>query len=106
MNEVLLSPPVAFSVLFLLFMGIAHALRHRAAASAPNKQKLEAYSGGQRDVDHRIAQDYSKFYVFTMIFSVMQVMVLAVATAPAGVLTLPLMYVAAGGLALLIAFSR
>ena len=34
------------------------------------------------------------------------VMVLAVATAPAGALTLPLLYVGAGCLALLIAFRR
>ncbi|MBR5429197.1 MAG: hypothetical protein IK116_01585 [Firmicutes bacterium] len=106
MNELLLSPPIAFLLLLLLFLGVSHALRHRAAASAANKQKLEAYSGGRRGVDHRIAPDYGKFYVFTLIFAIMQVMVLAVATAPAGLLTLPLLYLAAGGLVLLIAFGR
>lgn len=106
MTDILLSPPIAFLFLLLLFLALSHAMRHRAAASGANRQKMEAYSGGMRDVDHRIAPDYGRFYAFTLVFSVMQVMVLALATAPAGALTLPLLYVAGGGLALLIVFRR
>lgn len=106
MTDIILSPPIAFAILLLLFLAVSHALRHRAAASTASRQKTEAYAGGQQGADHRIAPDYGKFYVFTMVFSIMQVLVLTVATAPAGALTLPLLYVASGGLALLIAFSR
>ena len=106
MTDILLSPPIAFSILLLLFMALAHGLRHRAAASGANKQKMEAYAGGQSGVDHRVAPDYVKFYALTLIFTVIQVLVLTIATAPAGALTLPLLYAAAGGLALLIAFRR
>ena len=106
MTDILLSPPIAFIILLLLFLALAHGLRHRAAASGANKQKMEAYAGGHSSVDHRVAPDYGKFYAFTLIFTVMQVIVLALATAPAGALTLPLLYVAACGLALLIAFRR
>ena len=94
MTDFLLSPPIAFAALLLLFLGLAHAMRHQAAASSAGKHKTEAYAGGVRGVDQRQAPDYSKFYAFT------------VATAPAGALTLPLLYVAAGGLALLIVFRR
>jgi hypothetical protein len=106
MTDFLLSPPIAFAALLLLFLGLAHAMRHQAAASSAGKHKTEAYAGGVRGVDQRQAPDYSKFYAFTVVFPIMQVLVLAVATAPAGALTLPLLYVAAGGLALLIVFRR
>ena len=106
MTDILLSPPIAFLILLLLFLGLSHALRHRAAAGAVNKQKTEAYSGGQQGVDHHVTPDYSKFYAFTLVFAILQVMVLAVATAPAGTLTLPLLYLAAGGLVLFIVIRR
>ena len=80
-----------------------------ATFAAPGKEslrKLESYACGQREVTHNVVPDYGQFYPYAFFFTIMHVLVLVVATAPADALTLPLLYVAAGVLALLIIFRR
>ena len=101
----LLSPPIAFAALLLLFLALNHAVRPLAAQGRASKRKPEPAPGGP-DADHSQAPDYGGFYAFSLFFTVMLVMVLVVSSAPAGELTLPLLYVAVGGLSLLIIFGR
>ncbi len=104
MTNFLLSPPI--TVLLLVFVGLGLSY-FSATLAAPGKQsdrKLEAYSCGQRHVTHNVSPDYGQFFPFAFFFTIMHVLVLIVTTAPHGALTLPLLYVAAGVLALLIIF--
>lgn len=106
MSQILLSPPGAIIILILVGCIFSHGVKSLSAKGQDNTRKLEAYACGQRNVLHSVSPDYSQFYPYAFFFTVMHVLVLVVATAPAGALTLPLLYVAAGVLALLIVFRR
>ena len=51
-----------------------------------------------------MSPDYSQFFPYAFFFTIMHVLTLIIATAPVDALTLPLLYVAVGILALLIIF--
>jgi NADH-quinone oxidoreductase subunit A len=106
MTQIILSPPVALIILLLVGMGLSHVLSSLAATGKDDERKLEAYACGQRNYVHNVSPDYSQFFPYAFFFTIMHVLVLIVATAPKEALTLPLLYVAAGVLALLIIFRR
>lgn len=106
MTEIILSPPVTLIILILLGLGLTHVVAGLAATGKDEERKLEAYACGQRNYVHNVSPDYSQFFPYAFFFTIMHVLVLVVATAPREALTLPLLYVAAGVLALLIIFRR
>ena len=106
MTQILLSPPLALLVLLLVGLILSYLAASLAAPGKDSQRKLESYACGQRNVTHNVVPDYGQFYPYAFFFTVMHVLVLVVATAPADALTLPLLYLAAGVLALLIIFRR
>ena len=102
----LLSPPIVFSIFFLLCLATFFAESYLSAKGKDSVEKFSPYSGGQNNVEHKISPDYSQFYPYAFFFTIMHVLVLIVSTAPEGVFTLPLLYVAAGVLSLVIIFRR
>lgn len=103
-GNILLSPPIAFFLLILVGIGISYATASLAAHGRDSKRKLEAYACGQRNVVHNVSPDYSQFFPYAFFFTIMHVLTLIIATAPVAALTLPLLYVGAGVLSLLIIF--
>jgi NADH:ubiquinone oxidoreductase subunit 3 (subunit A) len=67
---------------------------------------LEPYACGQRDVENYVNPDYSEFFSYAFIFTVVHILILVVATAPRDVSLLPVIYIVSGFLAILIAFKR
>ncbi len=105
--KLLLSPPVAFLLLVGVGLALSYAVSGLAAAgSTTGERKLESYACGQRHVTHNVSPDYGQFFPYAFFFTIMHVLVLVIATAPRDVLTLPLLYVGAGVLALYIIFRR
>ncbi len=67
---------------------------------------MEPYACGQRDVENYVNPDYSEFFSYAFIFTVVHILILVVATAPRDVSLLPVIYIVSGFLAILIAFKR
>jgi len=68
--------------------------------------KYESYACGQSGFANRVTPDYSQFFPYAFFFTIMHVLVLIVATVPVGELTLPLLYIVVGILAMIILFRR
>lgn len=107
MSAFVLLPPVAFIILIIAGLLFSYAVSGWAPANSnQDERKLESYACGQRNITHRVSPDYNQFFPIAFFFTVIHVLVLVIATAPRDALTLPLIYVAAGVLALIILFRR
>ncbi len=106
MLNLILAPPVTFLFFILLGLGLSKIVAHYAAKGNISERKTESYACGQRQVSHNVSPDYSQFFPYAFFFTIMHVLVLVIATAPKATLSLPLLYIAAGILALLIIFRR
>ncbi len=88
MENILLSPPVAFVIFLVLCFAISGFSKRLAARGVDSDKKYQAYACGE-DVEENQAQpDYHEFFKFAFFFTIMHVVVLVVATDPGG-LTLP-----------------
>ena len=68
--------------------------------------KYKPYAGGEEVTSHHVQPDYSEFFPYAFFFTVMHVVALVLATVPAQTILLPMLYVLAAVLALLILFRR
>jgi NADH-quinone oxidoreductase subunit A len=102
----ILTPPAAFIIIliaFFLFSGISSFFSMKGKETAG---KTKAYSCGEELASNKAQPDYSQFFPFAFFFTIMHVLVLIIATAPKGIVGLPLAYVGAGVIALFILFRR
>ncbi len=110
--EILLKPPVLFIIFMVIFGAMMLYLRryekkaHKNADDADKTGALEPYACGQTNYENYVNPDYKQFVKYAFVFCVMHVLVMVVTTAPKGTTWLPLAYVAAGGLALVIIFRK
>lgn len=108
MRDIFLSTPV----IFLLFAGLvallSRLLRKKADATPGGEHELDPYACGQdeKTVAHYVSPNYYKLFAYAFFFTVMHVLVLTVATAPAGQTLLPIAYILFGVLAMLMLFRR
>jgi NADH-quinone oxidoreductase subunit A len=84
MNEkILLVPPAAFSIIFLVTTALSMILA--LCASRKRKESSEAtkeYACGEDFNDHLIQPDYSQFFPFAFFFTILHVVALVIATIP------------------------
>lgn len=84
--NVLLSPPVAFVILF----GISYVLylfgKLLGVAPTPQGGKLEPYACGEDFAPDKFSFGYRRFFIAAIFFTMMHVAVLSIATVPGGVL--------------------
>ncbi len=106
LNNVLLFPPIAFLLFIIIGLVLTKVVGRYAPKSEVSEGKMESYACGQKDVVHSVSPDYGQFFPYAFFFTIMHVLVLVIATAPKGVLTLPLLYVVVGILALVLIFRR
>ena len=84
MNLFLLVPPVALTLLFLvvwLLFAATSPLAYRRKASRGARDK--PYAGGEDVKSQRLQPDYAQFFPFAFFFTILHVVTLVVATAPA-----------------------
>ncbi len=108
MDKILVSAPVVFLFFALLIALISLYLGRKADKTPGGEHELDPYACGQDEstVRHYVSPNYYRMFSYAFFFTVMHVLVLTVATAPAGHTLLPVAYILAGVLAMLILFRR
>ena len=106
MAKLLLSPPVAFAILLIVFLVLNYLVKFMAPKGTESAGKGEAYAGGEPVKSHRAQPDYRQFFPFAFFFTIMHVVVLIVATVPKEMSVLSFVYLFAALLALLILFRK
>ena len=108
MRELLISTPVILLFFVLLIALTSRYLARKADHTPGGEHELDPYACGQDEntVQHYVSPNYYRLFGYAFFFTVMHVLVLTVATAPAGHTLLPIVYIFAGVLAMLILFRR
>ncbi len=82
-QEYILTPPVAFIILFVVMLGTAAFFSSFAYNKHRNLIDAEkAYACGEEFVDHLIQPDYSQFFPFAFFFTILHIVALVIATVP------------------------
>ena len=106
MKAIFFSPPVIFILLFFSIAMSSKWLSRFSHKGDLGEHAGDSYACGQRDVENYVNPDYSKYYPYAFIFTVIHILILVVATSPSDVQILPVIYIISGILAILIAFKR
>ena len=93
LEHFLLSPPVAVLLLFAAVYGLDRRLSHYSHRQEHARHEADPYACGQRGVKNYVSPDYSEFYPYAALFTLVHAMVLLVATAPAGTSLLPSVFI-------------
>lgn len=88
LNGLLLSPPVALGLVMGVLFLIDRYLERYTCRAKPGKHETDSYACGQRGVKNYVSPDYTEFYPYAALFTLVHAVVLLVATAPGGA-TLP-----------------
>ena len=110
MSLLLLVPPVAFTIILIVVWLLSTAsgalsLKRKGPRGALDKP----YAGGEDVEKHRFQPDYGQFFPFAFFFTIMHVVTLIVATAPARTLeslSIAAIYVLGALLGLFMLFRR
>lgn len=106
MEVIFYSPPVLFALFLLYYLVFSKWLSKFSSTKKPGKHALDSYACGQRDVENYVNPDYSQYFSYAFIFTVVHILILVVATAPRDAQILPALYIITGILAIFIAFKR
>ena len=106
MEKVLYSPPVLFTLILIYLLIFSKWLSRFSCKIESGEHALDSYACGQRDVENYVNPDYSQYFPYAFIFTVVHILILVVATAPADAKLTPVIYIVSGILAILIAFKR
>ncbi len=106
MGVLILAPPITFLIFVAIFFAFSRGFSQYSHESLRGEGGLDPYACGQRDVRNYVNPDYSQFFPFAFLFTIMHVLVLVVATAPYDAPVLPVVFIAAGILCLAIVFRR
>jgi len=104
MKEIFFSPPVIFVLMTLIFALSSKWLSRYSCKGSHGEHAFDPYACGQRDVENYVNPDYTRFFSYAFIFTVVHILILVVATAPKDAQLLPVIYIVSGILAILIAF--
>ena len=85
MNTVLLAPPIAFLIFLVLSLSISLTGKIIAAKGVDSPGKTKSYACGEDMPENQGQPEYSQFFKFAFFFTLMHVVVLIVATDPAGI---------------------
>lgn len=85
MGTILLSPPIAFLIFLVLSLGVSASGRIIAAKGKESPGKTKSYACGEDMPENQGQPEYSQFFKFAFFFTLMHVVVLIVATDPAGI---------------------
>ena len=103
-------PPVAFLIIFWAVFLISYVLgRWAFFKEKPSQEGRKAYACGEDFLDHLIQPDYSAFFPFAFLFTVLHVVALTVTTVPLETLSsfaIAVIYVLGAITSLFILFRR
>lgn len=91
----LLSPPVAILLVFLVILGISKWLSRYSHNLIKGEHENDSYACGQRGVKNYVSPDYSEFFPYAVLFTLVHAAILLIATAPSNVTFLPSLFILA-----------
>jgi len=109
MATLLLAPPIAFLVITIIVAIELWSFRVITAKGTPSKGKTKPYACGEDIVRHRCQPDYSQFFSVAFFFTIMHVVVMIIATIPAGspvTSAMAVLFTLCAGLGLFVLFRR
>ena len=104
MGNLLLSPPIDFLILLVVFALMALLARPLSPAGKETAGKGEPYACGQNVSTGRIQPSYNEFFPFAFFFTIMHVAALVLGTVPAGAAWMAIPFLAIAALAIVILF--
>ena len=107
-QTILISTPVIFLVFLLLLMLLSIYLKRKADKTPSGKHAFDPYACAQSQdaVSQYVNPNFKRMFYLAFFFTVMHVLVMIVATAPAGHTLMPVAYICVGILAMLILFRK
>jgi NADH:ubiquinone oxidoreductase subunit 3 (subunit A) len=84
MPDLLLIPPIAFSLIMLIVMAQSFLMKRVSPKGAMGAGAKKSYSCGEDMEENRFMPEYGQFFSFAFFFSIMHVVALVVATMPSG----------------------
>ena len=109
-NSIILTPPVAFIIILAAVLALASLLsRISYKAKGDEEASTKAYACGEDMPTSMIQPDYSAFFPFAFLFTILHVVALVVTTVPIGTIgsfTMAVIYVIGAITALFILFRR
>lgn len=110
MNNILLTPPVAFVIVLLAMLVFSKLLSTLAIKPKTHGEGEEkSYACGEDVPTNLMQPDYSQFFPFAFFFTILHVFTLIIATVPAltiGSLAIAVIYILAAITGLVILFRR
>ena len=106
MASFLLAPPVVFLIYLVLAGLISVSSKWLAATGKDAPGKHKSYACGEEMPVNRAQPDYSQFFQFAFFFTIMHVIVLVVATDPAGISLMSGLYLTVTVVVLFMLFRR
>ena len=106
MATILLTPPAVFLIYLALSTLLSMLTKRFAAKGTDAPGKTKSYACGEDMLVNRAQPDYSQFFQFAFFFTIMHVVVLVVATDPAGVSLMSGLYLTVTVLSLFMLFRR
>lgn len=106
MGNLISSPPIVFVTFLAIFLLCSKAFSRFSRHGIRGERESDSYACGQRNVKNYVNPDYSQFFPYAFLFTIMHVLVLMVATAPYDAPILPVVFVVSGMLSLVIIFKR
>lgn len=109
-DSIILTPLLAFTIILCTVLILSHLLsRISYKAKADEEASTKAYACGEDVPTSMIQPDYSAFFPFAFLFTILHVVALVVATVPmetAGSFMMAILYVVGAITALFILFRR
>jgi NADH-quinone oxidoreductase subunit A len=110
MKYLLLTPPIAFIIIFVFswlmsYFSVSLAYKRKGSSGALTK----AYASGEDLKKHRVQPDYSQFFPFAFFFTILHVTALIITTSPAATLSsflITVLYILGAILGLSVLFRR
>lgn len=106
MENILLSPPLAFTILLIVSLLMIYFSKFIAAKGTVSGGKEDSYACGEDVKLNKVQPNYNQFFLFAFFFTIMHVVALIVATIPKDVSLLAYIYVFIAVMALLILFRK
>ncbi|HHV95039.1 MAG TPA: hypothetical protein GXX37_00960 [Clostridiaceae bacterium] len=106
MENLIFAPPIVFVIFVGIFILLSRSIKRYSYNSTGKERESGAYACGQQNVRNYVNPDYTQFFPYAFFYTIMHVLVLVIATAPYDALVLPIVYIAAGILALIIIFRK
>lgn len=109
-NSIILTPPVAFVIMLAVVMAVSFALSRLAyKPKYEDEASTKAYACGEEMPTNMIQPDYSAFFPFAFLFTILHVIALVVTTMPVASMStfvIAFIYIAGAVTALFVLFRR